>query len=111
MIRRPPRSTLFPYTTLFRSLCAINTDANPANDDQACVPINPFGVGNVSATARAYIDVRTGQDYLNTQDDFLALLNGDIVKLPGGKAKFSVGYEHRAEFAKFTPLLANQLGL
>src|SRR4051795_11172551 len=24
MIRRPPRSTLFPYTTLFRSLIAIN---------------------------------------------------------------------------------------
>src|SRR2546430_4932397 len=24
MIRRPPRSTLFPYTTLFRSLCAPN---------------------------------------------------------------------------------------
>src|SRR3712207_6919477 len=23
MIRRPPRSTLFPYTTLFRSLCMI----------------------------------------------------------------------------------------
>ena len=22
MIRRPPRSTLFPYTTLFRSACA-----------------------------------------------------------------------------------------
>src|SRR5256885_16522177 len=28
MIRRPPRSTLFPYTTLFRSMCfssALNT--------------------------------------------------------------------------------------
>src|SRR5256885_13595679 len=25
MIRRPPRSTLFPYTTLFRSLCALDT--------------------------------------------------------------------------------------
>src|SRR5258708_13595914 len=24
MIRRPPRSTLFPYTTLFRSLCTGN---------------------------------------------------------------------------------------
>src|SRR2546426_4604538 len=24
MIRRPPRSTLFPYTTLFRSLCSAN---------------------------------------------------------------------------------------
>src|SRR2546425_5522407 len=23
MIRRPPRSTLFPYTTLFRSLCVL----------------------------------------------------------------------------------------
>src|SRR5690554_7094421 len=23
MIRRPPRSTLFPYTTLFRSICPI----------------------------------------------------------------------------------------
>src|SRR5256885_10798632 len=26
MIRRPPRSTLFPYTTLFRSLDAIDDD-------------------------------------------------------------------------------------
>src|SRR2546430_8081124 len=25
MIRRPPRSTLFPYTTLFRSQCATRT--------------------------------------------------------------------------------------
>src|SRR2546422_7152348 len=29
MIRRPPRSTLFPYTTLFRSACARSrTDAD-----------------------------------------------------------------------------------
>src|SRR5258708_12219859 len=27
MIRRPPRSTLFPYTTLFRSVTAIADDA------------------------------------------------------------------------------------
>src|SRR2546430_9221909 len=27
MIRRPPRSTLFPYTTLFRSLKAAGVDA------------------------------------------------------------------------------------
>src|SRR2546426_7142060 len=26
MIRRPPRSTLFPYTTLFRSLSLLQTD-------------------------------------------------------------------------------------
>src|SRR5205823_8053987 len=29
MIRRPPRSTLFPYTTLFRSKC-LNVMARPA---------------------------------------------------------------------------------
>ena len=28
MIRRPPRSTLFPYTTLFRSLKALDTWAH-----------------------------------------------------------------------------------
>src|SRR2546422_6450117 len=32
MIRRPPRSTLFPYTTLFRSPCKIMA---PALDDLA----------------------------------------------------------------------------
>src|SRR5260221_10530386 len=26
MIRRPPRSTLFPYTTLFRSMCGVTGD-------------------------------------------------------------------------------------
>src|SRR5690242_20819768 len=28
MIRRPPRSTLFPYTTLFRTIFGINTDGS-----------------------------------------------------------------------------------
>src|SRR3712207_8326888 len=28
MIRRPPRSTLFPYTTLFRSIEALNSRIN-----------------------------------------------------------------------------------
>src|SRR5689334_24228388 len=31
MIRRPPRSTLFPYTTLFRSLSLVPKD--PIDDD------------------------------------------------------------------------------
>src|SRR3712207_9138921 len=40
MIRRPPRSTLFPYTTLFRS-CDLSDDLQPdagvANDPHPCV--------------------------------------------------------------------------
>src|SRR5260370_24902924 len=31
MIRRPPRSTLFPYTTLFRSLMASSVRLKPLN--------------------------------------------------------------------------------
>src|SRR5690348_17505349 len=31
MIRRPPRSTLFPYTTLFRSRLQVRPDGQPAN--------------------------------------------------------------------------------
>src|SRR3712207_9355909 len=31
MIRRPPRSTLFPYTTLFRSLVAVREDPAPGD--------------------------------------------------------------------------------
>src|SRR5260363_442743 len=34
MIRRPPRSTLFPYTTLFRSLPAFEPSAVPRSWDK-----------------------------------------------------------------------------
>src|SRR2546426_3772754 len=40
MIRRPPRSTLFPYTTLFRS--AATSSASPARST-AKVPHDPLG--------------------------------------------------------------------
>src|SRR5258708_18553722 len=41
MIRRPPRSTLFPYTTLFRSACEISIAAQ----DSGIAPIVrvPYG--------------------------------------------------------------------
>src|SRR5260370_4807400 len=45
MIRRPPRSTLFPYTTLFRSLHFQRLQA--------------FGVGDVHATVLAPPEVVT----------------------------------------------------
>src|SRR5947209_9490999 len=34
MIRRPPRSTLFPYTTLFRSWCCLHRCPAPAMQPQ-----------------------------------------------------------------------------
>src|SRR2546429_4526621 len=37
MIRRPPRSTLFPYTTLFRSVCALGEEKRVATGDDELV--------------------------------------------------------------------------
>lgn len=92
-------------------VCAINADATTANDDAACVPINPFGAGNVSAEARAYATTLTGQEFYNVQDNFLATLGGDLFTLPAGPVQFVLAYEHRAEDAKFVPLPAAQQGL
>src|SRR5260221_8766685 len=38
MIRRPPRSTLFPYTTLFRSYEMLHTTILPFSSDLIFVP-------------------------------------------------------------------------
>src|SRR5256884_5392297 len=44
MIRRPPRSTLFPYTTLFRSLLAPSADAfEEASIDEAYLDLSSLG--------------------------------------------------------------------
>src|SRR2546430_10892446 len=44
MIRRPPRSTLFPYTTLFRSLF----DLDELPDDGLLMPCGGLGAPTVS---------------------------------------------------------------
>src|SRR5260363_173563 len=41
MIRRPPRSTLFPYTTLFRSLHTHPMGVFPCQIEGFCVDVNP----------------------------------------------------------------------
>src|SRR5947209_11307026 len=57
MIRRPPRSTLFPYTTLFRSLGASAGVAVRCGGDQAHLwsgePLRPGGVRLQAGAARS----------------------------------------------------------
>ncbi|HEY0685291.1 MAG TPA: TonB-dependent receptor [Steroidobacter sp.] len=90
------------------AVCAINATTVV---DPACAPINPFGIGNVSEAARNYVSARFGMDYENTQQDYLATLGGDVVYLPAGPMRFSVGFEHRKEEAEFDPLAADQAGI
>src|SRR2546430_14501852 len=50
MIRRPPRSTLFPYTTLFRSLAITAANTQPESQVHTpgvgvgghCIPVYPY---------------------------------------------------------------------
>src|SRR3989442_7499250 len=46
MIRRPPRSTLFPYTTLFRSkgcTALMNDESAPLHSPSQTSPLTPLG--------------------------------------------------------------------
>src|SRR3712207_7163376 len=56
MIRRPPRSTLFPYTTLFRSQAVRHPQHDRACRRQAGRPA--LDVQRLGAAARRYQDVR-----------------------------------------------------
>src|SRR3712207_8065301 len=59
MIRRPPRSTLFPYTTLFRSICWAGAAAAAARAGSA-VATCPQTVRVNSAAAPAAVRTRRG---------------------------------------------------
>src|SRR5688572_32430613 len=67
MIRRPPRSTLFPYTTLFRSEIAFDSNA-----DLLKTPPNTFlgEIAGVATNSRGNIFVytRTGHPYATLGD-------------------------------------------
>src|SRR3712207_7931042 len=69
MIRRPPRSTLFPYTTLFRSFSTLG--------------------GSVLGSIRAYLDDSLGSDYVvqpanqNSDVTFSSGLPEKIEAVPG----------------------------
>src|SRR2546427_1660597 len=74
MIRRPPRSTLFPYTTLFRSL-VVNDARNhllvtkERYDVIVSEPSNPWVAGAASLFTRDFFDLaaRRSEDRKSTR--------------------------------------------
>src|SRR5438105_6376742 len=59
MIRRPPRSTLFPYTTLFRSLVR-TPDPQPRGNRHLRTDLGGHDGLPASARARAPVGLRRG---------------------------------------------------
>jgi outer membrane receptor protein involved in Fe transport len=75
-----------------------------AQDIAACVPINPFGLGNISDAARKYVIQDTTSHGKITQLDFSGVVSGNTSKwlnLPGGPIDFAVGGEYRRETNSF----------
>jgi outer membrane receptor protein involved in Fe transport len=93
-------------------VCAVNADANPANDAPGCVPINVFGYGKPSAAALDYVSADVFRDERATQFVASAFISGDLsqlFELPGGPVYFAIGAEHREETASsvYDPITAS----
>src|SRR2546430_6505564 len=67
MIRRPPRSTLFPYTTLFRSKCA-SARAKSAAVNVSCVAPSGFFRTDSKIEIARNIDGRTFRSEEHTSE-------------------------------------------
>src|SRR2546430_11372888 len=69
MIRRPPRSTLFPYTTLFRSpLLVVGAGASPERRDVMGIELDAAGqVGEVAVLVVAQEVGAGAQDRKSTR--------------------------------------------
>src|SRR3712207_7357220 len=78
MIRRPPRSTLFPYTTLFRSNAAGQPQLDPADN-------------------RYFLAVVDGARRARDGEQISAGANLGIPLGPNGFANFTVEYRYRED--------------
>src|SRR3989449_2587130 len=96
MIRRPPRSTLFPYTTLFRSL--VLESARPAEWTQP-----PQSGSSDSAFAEARRLLQQGK-----YDEALSQLQGLAAREPNLKGlshELGVGYYKKGDYLKAVAFL------
>src|SRR3989449_10271791 len=82
MIRRPPRSTLFPYTTLFRSSTSGAVAASSQTYFQA-------GLVHVSPSATRTSLTKGSPDQREATGAFLRVVPGDYIQGPSD-AKFMI---------------------
>jgi len=85
-------------------VCRVNADANPANDDPACRPLNLFGFGAPASTPDAldYVLYTSSREQWAEQLNATAFISGDtsgFFELPGGPVGVAFGLEYRREDA------------
>jgi len=77
-------------------VCRVNVDGNPANDDPACVPFNPFG-RQASQAAKDYVTETAVQTTDTTEHVLAANVQGNLFELPYGPLAVAFGGEHRSD--------------
>ncbi|MEP7242887.1 MAG: TonB-dependent receptor [Gammaproteobacteria bacterium] len=76
--------------------CRVNTDASTANDDPACVPLNPFGM-QASQAAIDYVTSTSVQTNVTTENSLAANIQGEVIDLWAGPVSLAVGGEYRSD--------------
>src|SRR3712207_6934184 len=104
MIRRPPRSTLFPYTTLFRSCASYSTALHlmrtgalgvlvGVGPGRICTTRGVIGVGVPQATAVADAAAARMRHYLETGEYVNVIADGGMRTGGGGARGIARGVE------------------
>src|SRR3712207_3120939 len=108
MIRRPPRSTLFPYTTLFRSYTTrVGEGALPTEDAQVADMLHAMGREFGATTGRArrcgwFDAVATRHATMVNGIDELAITNVDGLDTLE-TIKVCIGYRHGKQKYDYIP--------
>src|SRR5260370_30512030 len=75
MIRRPPRSTLFPYTTLFRSCCCgSRNNIGAACDGPGCLYRRYVAVCAFSIRGLVFVRTRRSEEHTSELQSHLNLV-------------------------------------
>lgn len=77
--------------------CAINVDANAANNDQACVPLNRLGIGVADPAAVAYVLGAPYRDETTEQKTAGLNLRASPFRTWAGDVSIAIGGEWREE--------------
>lgn len=78
-------------------VCRINADANPANNDAACVPLNMFGANRASPEAAAYVTGDAWATRKITQHVAAFNVSGDLAQGWAGPISAAFGAEYRRD--------------
>src|SRR3712207_8874199 len=87
MIRRPPRSTLFPYTTLFRSLVLVDVDSFKSINDTYGHPVGDDLLVHLSGILRSSVRADDGLLSRLGGEELAVLLPGPPPGPPGRRAQ------------------------